>query len=48
VNLKKDAADYGADGMACHRDACLILTAKSMSRSVGSASQRVSKKDKIN
>jgi len=23
VNLKKDAADYGADGMACHRGAVL-------------------------
>tara|TARA_B100001564_G_C20630511_1_gene666933 strand:- start:116 stop:298 length:183 start_codon:yes stop_codon:yes gene_type:complete len=25
VNLKKDAADYGADGLACHRGVSYLM-----------------------
>jgi len=40
VNLKKDAADYGADGMACHRDDCLILSLPSQITTIRSAKKQ--------
>jgi len=47
VNLKKDAADYGVDGMARHRDACLILSFKIINYIDKSASQSAKNSKKI-